>query len=399
MPTNSRVILIAAAGWHDESPGGANRLPTEFARYLAGRGYRVVYLCASAGLDRVTTSELDGVELRRYPAPTAESPSVANVRRHWAMTRAIVRAVQAEQPIAALLGHAQLQYLAATTACARGVRRCYGAHSPLSMELETGRAALPSWRHKAAWRVAWLLEARLLAVSDLVHCYSHYTRRFMEAEYPRALRGRSIVLPGWVDTTRFRIPNGSRDDVRARLGGPWEPGVPTFFTLRRLMPRMGIDTFIEATAALARAGREFRVIIAGEGPERRRLEEMTAALGVAHRVRFVGRIAEQRLTDSYAAADCFVLPTRALECFGLIVLEAYACGVPVIGVPVGAIPEVMGAEFAPWIAEDNRAGALARRMDDVLAGRLTAEPTKLRARALQFDMGAMAEVHEGRLLG
>jgi hypothetical protein len=38
-------------------------------------------------------------------------------------------------------------------------------------------------------------------------------------------------------------------------------------------------------------------------------------------------------------------------------------------------------------------------MDDVLAGRLTAEPTKLRARALQFDMGAMAEVHEGRLLG
>jgi glycosyltransferase involved in cell wall biosynthesis len=206
-------------------------------------------------------------------------------------------------------------------------------------------------------------------------------------------------LPGWVDTKRFRIPNGSRDEVRARLGQPWEPAVPTFFTLRRLMPRMGIDTLIEATAALTRAGRDFHLIIAGEGPERRRLEAMTAALGVAHRVRFVGRISEQRLCDSYAAADCFVLPTKALECFGLIVLEAYACGVPVIGVPVGAIPEVMGRDFAPWIAEDNRAVALARRMDDFLAGRLTADPGKLRARAVQFDMSAVAEVHEGRLLG
>jgi hypothetical protein len=73
--------------------------------------------------------------------------------------------------------------------------------------------------------------------------------------------------------------------------------------------------------------------------------------------------------------------------------------VPVIGVPVGAIPEVMGPDFAAWIAEDNRAVAVARRMDDFLAGRLTPDPPKLRARALQFDMGAMARVHEGRLLG
>src|SRR5207249_2071793 len=60
------VILIAAAGWHDESPGGANKLPTDFARYLSRRGHRVVYLCASSAVDRITRSEVDGIDLRRY---------------------------------------------------------------------------------------------------------------------------------------------------------------------------------------------------------------------------------------------------------------------------------------------------------------------------------------------
>ena len=51
--TPDGVILIAAAGWHDESPGGANKLPTDFARYLARRGHHVVYLCASDAVDAV----------------------------------------------------------------------------------------------------------------------------------------------------------------------------------------------------------------------------------------------------------------------------------------------------------------------------------------------------------
>ena len=391
------AILIAAAGWHDESPGGANKLPTDFARYLVRRGHRVVYLCASDSVDRITQTEIDGVDLRRYPSPNAPSPSVHNVRRHWTLTRQIVRAVQAERTITVLLGHAPLQTLAASSACGPGVRRCYGAHSPLPEELAQG-ASGRTLKQRFAGRLAWLIEWRLLLASNLVHCDSEYSRGLMQSRYPRVLNGKAIVLPGWVDVSRFHTRSISRDALRTRLGPPWTPGVPTFFSLRRLVPRMGLDTLIEATALLAQKGQECQVAIGGEGPERQSLERLALERGVGDRIAFLGRISEQQLNDCYAAADCFVLPTRALECFGLIVLEAYASGVPVVGVPVGSIPEVMGAEFSAWIADDNRPAAIAQRMGDFLSGRLVADPIRLRCRAMEFDMERVAGQHERVLL-
>jgi glycosyltransferase involved in cell wall biosynthesis len=397
-PPSTDVILIAAAGWHDESPGGANKLPTDFARYLVRRGHRVGYLCASNSVDQITEGSVDGVDLMRYPSPTARSPSFANVRQHWTATRSIVRSVMARAQIGTLLGHGPLQYLAAATICPPEIRRCYGAHSPLPDELAQGRAARPTLKERTAWALAWLIERRLLNVSDIVHCDSEYSRRLMQSRYPRALNGKAVVLPGWVDAAHFDARSVSRDALRARLGLPWRQGVPTFFTLRRLVPRMGLDALIEATALLVMRGHPCRLVIGGEGPERNRLESLAAERGIANLVAFLGRISERNLSDHYAAADCFVLPTRTLECFGLIVLESYAAGVPVIGVPVGSIPEVMGSEFSAWIADDNQVAALARRMDDFLEGRLIVDPARLRHRAQEFDMQRIAEQHERALL-
>jgi len=347
------------------------------------------------------------VDLRRYPSPRAPSPSLGNVHAHWRHTSDIARAVAAEQPIVAVLGHSPLQYLAAARTPTGATRRCYGVHSPLVAELRDGARGggpgkstwTPTWKQRAAWYAASYLETSVLKASDLVHCDSDYTRTCMEALHPRATAGKTIVLPGWVDTERFHPAAVSRDLLRARLGPPWQAGVPTFFSLRRLVPRMGIDTLVEAVARLASGGPAFRVIVGGDGPERGRLEALAVSRGVADRVVFVGRIPEARLADSYSAADCFVLPTRALECFGLIVLEAYASGVPVIGVPVGAIPEVMGPGFSEWMADDNGAPAIARQMARVLDGQLTAHPEALRRRALQFDSHTVMERHERVLLG
>ena len=221
------------------------------------------------------------------------------------------------------------------------------------LELREGLTAAPSLKQRIAFRAAAWMEQRILDASDIVHYNSTYTRRVMEQSYPRATAGKGIVLPGWVDDARFRPSEVPRNELRRRLGPPWEPGIATFFTLRRLVPRMGIDALVEAAASLARNGRACRLVIGGDGPQRTALEAQVAALGIGDRVAFLGRIPEASLADSFAAADCFVLPTRALECFGLIVLESYACGVPVIGVPVGAIPETVGLEFQSWLTSDN----------------------------------------------
>jgi hypothetical protein len=66
---------------------------------------------------------------------------------------------------------------------------------------------------------------------------------------------------------------------------------------------------------------------------------------------------------------------------------------------VVSIPATMGAEFSAWLADDNHPSALAQRMEDFLARRLVADPVKLRRRALEFELGRMAELHERTLLG
>ena len=102
--------------------------------------------------------------------------------------------------------------------------------------------------------------------------------------------------------------------------------------------------------------------------------------------------------DVYRAGDCFVLPTRSLEGFGLIILEACACETQVIAVPVGAIPEVMGASFRDWLARDDSPKALTERMRDFITNRLVADQVRLRQRALEFDFDTVAALHERVLL-
>lgn len=392
------AVLIAAAGWHDDQPGGANKLSTDFARFLASRGHRVAYLCPSPSGRRAALT-IDGVNVRRYSSPTAPSPSLRNLKEHWQATQHITAQLEGETPIKALLGHSPLQYLAASGQLGPHVRRCYGVHSPFEAELREAVTGVPTLKQRTFWRGAAWVERRLLQRSDLVHYDSAFTKNYMEGRYPVATRGKGLVLPGWVDEGRFHPPSTSRDEVRRKLGAPWMPGVPTFFTLRRLVPRMGLDTLLEAAAQLASRGRVFRLVVGGDGPQRSALEAQAVTSGIGDRVAFLGRVPENDLADTFAAADCFVLPTRALECFGLIVLESFACGVPVVGVPVGSIPEVMGPDFQEWVATGNSASAIADRMGDVLSGHLTAAPAALRARAATFRMATVAERHERILLG
>jgi glycosyltransferase involved in cell wall biosynthesis len=249
-----------------------------------------------------------------------------------------------------------------------------------------------------AWRLSAFLESRIYAISDLIHCDSAYSLIFVRREYPRAMRDKGLVLPGWVNTTQFTPAEDTPQEVRRKLGAPWDASIPTFFTLRRLVPRMGLSSLLAAAALLAGEGHAFRLVIGGAGPQLESLRSRARDLGVADHVSFLGFVPEHELADCFRAADCFVLPTQSLECFGLIILEAYACGVPVIGVPVGSIPEVVGPEFGHWQALDNSAEGLAERMRDFIMGKLRPDPAALRHRAMQFGFEAMAARHEQVLL-
>jgi glycosyltransferase involved in cell wall biosynthesis len=147
---------------------------------------------------------------------------------------------------------------------------------------------------------------------------------------------------------------------------------------------MGLENLIMASKILVSEGYQFRTFIGGSGPLRSNLEGKVAEYGLENTVYLLGKIPENKLSLSYAAADCFVLPTRSLECFGLIVLEAYASGTPVIATPIGSIPEVMGNGFHEWLAADITAEALALQMRSFLRGELICDDSLLRRHAEQY---------------
>jgi phosphatidylinositol alpha-1,6-mannosyltransferase len=149
-----------------------------------------------------------------------------------------------------------------------------------------------------------------------------------------------IVYPA-VDTDRFR-PDVNGCSIRRRYAGP---GDVLLLSVGRLQRRKGHDVAIEAMAQLADELPNLRYVIAGDGDERARLEELARARGVNDRVFFAGVVADDDLPAYYAACDVFLLPNRIdngdLEGFGIVFLEAAATGRPAIGGDSGGVPEAI----------------------------------------------------------
>ncbi len=146
------------------------------------------------------------------------------------------------------------------------------------------------------------------------------------------------VLPNFVDTNRFRI-SGNRAEFRKKFG--WESTL-VLLSLARLEPRKGIDQALRALALLQEEGRlpeKWTYVIAGQGKERAALETLSQNLGISHHVVFQGFVPDQQVPELYEAADIFLQPNRDIdgdtEGFGIVFLEASACGVPVIGGKAG----------------------------------------------------------------
>jgi glycosyltransferase involved in cell wall biosynthesis len=143
-----------------------------------------------------------------------------------------------------------------------------------------------------------------------------------------------VVRPG-VDLERFHPTNQAR--ARRSLGlSNQERAV---LSVRRLSKRMGLDILLRAWAAANTHNAALYIV--GDGPERGRLEDLVAELCVGHSVHFVGRVPDADLPIWYAAANVSVVPSIALEGFGLVVLESLASGTPVIASNTGGMAEVL----------------------------------------------------------
>jgi phosphatidylinositol alpha-1,6-mannosyltransferase len=103
----------------------------------------------------------------------------------------------------------------------------------------------------------------------------------------------------------------------------------------------GHDRIISQLGSLRRSGTPIKYLIAGIGDDRSRLEALVEREGVRDDVRFLGKVPHDRLPDLYRAADLFAMPSTG-EAFGIVFLEAMACGTPAIGLAVGGAADALG---------------------------------------------------------
>ncbi|MEX5213608.1 MAG: glycosyltransferase family 4 protein [Nitrospiraceae bacterium] len=161
------------------------------------------------------------------------------------------------------------------------------------------------------------------------------------------------LIPGAADHEQFRPPE-DRMQVRRSLGLPEDRTI--LFTLRNLVPRMGLEQLIDAMSLLGEEGRDLLLLIGGEGPLHQALYDRVLQRGLADHVRLLGFVPEDRLCRYYQCADLVVMPTLELEGFGLVTVEALAAGTPVLGTPVGALPEVL-RRIDPYLITDGPAAS------------------------------------------
>lgn len=145
------------------------------------------------------------------------------------------------------------------------------------------------------------------------------------------------IIPGGVEIDHFQ----PLDMTEARQRLVWPQKQKIIVCVRRLARRMGLESLIEAFAQATVNHPDAKLIIGGQGPLRAELEEQVQRAGLSKNVEFLGFVPDATLPAVYAAADLSIVPSSALEGFGLISLESLACGTPVLVTPVGGLPDTV----------------------------------------------------------
>jgi glycosyltransferase involved in cell wall biosynthesis len=176
-----------------------------------------------------------------------------------------------------------------------------------------------------------------------------------------AAADRVHVIYNGVDSDRFAP--GSRSEARTRLG--LSPQGPLLLYVGNLKSSKGCLDLLDAFPALLAKQPQARLIYVGAGACRDALQERVAALGCADRVSLAGPVAHAALGDWFRAADLLCLPSHN-EGVPNVVLEAMACGIPVVATRVGGIPEVV-PEYAGLLVPPREPATLSAALAEAAA--------------------------------
>jgi glycosyltransferase involved in cell wall biosynthesis len=336
------------------------------ARALAAAGARVSVLTPRAAVPRQVPAGVDVVEL---PALAARGNAACLPQVLWRVGGADV--VHLHYPF---FGTAEL--LAAR-------RWCGGPRLVLQYQMDVvgvyWKARVFHWHRR-------LLLPTVLRTADAIVVTSHdyAASSFLAPDLP-ALERKLVAIPGGVDLDAFS-PGEDRAALRGRLGLADRPTVFFLARLDRAHYFKGLHVLIEAMAYIPEAA----LVVGGDG-EWRSDYEAQARARLGDRAHFVGDVADADLPDYYRAADALALPSiDRTEAFGLVLLEALACGTPVVASRLPGVRTLVDDGRTGFLVDPGDPVALATRLAQCLREREALSPNAVAFVRARYGWDAIA---------
>lgn len=332
--------------------GGSPRSQLEIARALAERGVEIVFLHARTGPlfdEWVAMASATRRIALHEPRGVARLAGAARLARNGAAAlRVAIGLGRRASEVVLARGHEEI-FSAACVARLRG--------APLVLHLSSLPPTLPIDACERGDRFGLRSATRAVAVAE------HVATAWADRGLPRA---RIDVIPTGLDPTVWRPDPAGGAALRATLGIAADE--PVVLYLGRFDPAKGLLLLADAFAALARSRHRARLVAVGVGEDRRRDEHQIVA-ELRRRVGGGRLIVQPAVRDPrpwYALADAVVVPSLFAEPFSRVLLEALACGRPVVASAIGGNVEAMVGDLAGWLYPPTSREALRATIERLL---------------------------------
>jgi glycosyltransferase involved in cell wall biosynthesis len=231
-------------------------------------------------------------------------------------------------------------------------------HGPWALESKAeGAGWLSTW---GKWAIEQLVYQRTNGFIVLSEAF----RQILHQHYHVPL-DKIFVVGGGIDTAAFNV-GLTIAEARSKMG--WQQDRRIILCVRRLVQRMGLESLIAAIALVRKKHPDVLLLIAGKGAISEVLRSQIQELQLENHVQLLGFVADQDLAIAYRAAELSIVPTVSLEGFGLIVIESLAAGTPVLGTPIGGIPEILQPLSPDLVLAGTKVEQLAQGLIEALSG-------------------------------
>jgi glycosyltransferase involved in cell wall biosynthesis len=351
-------ILFVADVSINKVIGGAERVLYEQTTRLANRGHNVFVMTRKLPDHRNNYKVIDGVHEERYPVN--KNNLFRFLYNTWAFPKKIFEKLQKKNNFDVINFHQPFSAFGVVQSnLSAPISKIYTCHS-LSFEefrsrngidqhfiLKFGSLILSKGYKK--------IEKDVLRKSDEILVLSKFTKKKICNIYK--INDDNIrVIPGGVDLNKF-APTTDKNAIRKQLKIPSNKII--LLTVRNLVKRMGLENLIIAFNDVIKKNADINLVIGGEGKLKTSLSALAKSFGIENYIHFIGFIPEEQLPSYYKMADLFILPSKELEGFGLVTLEALASGVPVVGTSVGGTKEILGKFDSNFLLKGTDPNAIA----------------------------------------